>query len=705
MCRFTMPRAFRSAAGVSGPHKESWNMICHSKAALLSFGLVCFSAATPAFSQSPANPAPANQTDEHATSYYDFAMAHLYGELAGAYGNRGEYVNKAIDFYRQAMKADPSATVIAEELTEFYVQAGQLDKAMQEADVLLKANPANNNARKILARIYSRQIGDPDQGKVDQTMLKNAIDQYVKITGQDPKDTESLSMLARLYRVSHDQAGAEKAYRQVLAITPDDDDALNGLAMVYADRGDLPNAIALLKQAVDKNPDPRTVMTLGEFYEQVKDFSKAADTFKQAMALTNNDIQVRKHWAVDLFTAGRLDEALGAFQQLATDDPKNVALQLQIAELLERKHDFAAAGVALAKAQAIENSTQVRYAQVELLRLEGKAPQAIADMQALLNDSKKDNYTDEEKAQRKQLLLGLAAMLEEAGKTQETIAALRQIADVDPSLGSKVEAQVIEALRSAKEYKAARQEADSALKKFPSERVLILEHAQLLSDLGQTDAAINELKALPNSAKDRDLQVNIAQVQDKARRFGDERKTLDVADALSTTPQDKQAIEFMRGAMFEREKNFDGAEAAFRAVLATDPGNADAMNYLGYMFADRGIRLDEAQQLILKALDIEPGNGAFQDSLGWVYYHQNRLDQAADELRLAVDKVGKDPTVHDHLGDVYFKQGKIREAIQQWEVSVSGWKVAAPGDQDPVELAKVTKKLEGARVRVTEKAR
>ena len=47
---------------------------------------------------------------------------------------------------------------------------------MQEANDLLKANPANNNARKILARIYSRQIGDPDQGKVDQTMLKNAIE-------------------------------------------------------------------------------------------------------------------------------------------------------------------------------------------------------------------------------------------------------------------------------------------------------------------------------------------------------------------------------------------------------------------------------------------------------------------------------------------------------------------------------------------------
>ena len=165
---------------------------------------------------------------------------------------------------------------------------------MQEANDLLKANPANNNARKILARIYSRQIGDPDQGKVDQAMLKNAIEQYQKITQQDPKDSESLSMLARLYRVSHDDAAAEKAYRQVLELDPNDDDALNGLAMVYADRGDLPNAIAMLKQAVEKNPDARTVVMLAEFYEQIKDFSNAADTMKQALALTNDNVRVRR---------------------------------------------------------------------------------------------------------------------------------------------------------------------------------------------------------------------------------------------------------------------------------------------------------------------------------------------------------------------------------------------------------------------------
>ena len=676
-------------------------MIGQTRAAFLSIGLASVSFMTPAFSQTP----PATQPDDRSGAYYDFAMAHLYGELAGAYGNRGEYVNKAIDMYRAAMKADPSSTYIAQELTEFYVQTGQLDKGMQEADNLLKANPSNNEARKILARIYSRQIGDPDQGKVDQAMLKNAIEQYEKITKQDPKDTESFSMLARLYRVSRNDAAAENAYRQVLKLDANDEDALNGLAMVFAERGDLTNAIELLKQVVDKNPDPRTVVMLGQFYEQVKDYSKAADTFKQALALSNDDVRLRRQWAVDLLAAGRLDEALEALQGLAADDPKNTLLQLQIAELLERKHDFVGAEAALAKARAVGNTPDVRYAEVELLRMQGKTAAAIAAVQTLLNETKKDQYSKAEIDQRKTMLVGLAAMQEDSGKMQETVAALRQISDLDPSVTSKVEGQIIEAFRSGKDYKAARQEADSALKKFPAERGIIFAHAEILGDLGQTDPAINELKATPNAGKDRDVLIAISQIQDKAKRFEDERKTLDAAEALTTDAREKQQIEFMRGAMYEREKNFDAAEKAFRGVLAADPENAGAMNYLGYMFADRSINLDEAQQLILKALDLEPGNGAYEDSLGWVYFRQNRLDQAADELRLAVEKVGGDPTVHDHLAEVYFKQGKIREAIQQWEVSVSGWKAAAPGDQDPVELAKVTKKLDAAKVKVTEKAR
>jgi len=680
-------------------------MNANARTALISLGLACISTSPLAFGQAqPASPAQtAAKQDDNSSAYYNFAMAHLYGELASAYGNRGEYVNKAIDFYKQAMKLDPKASTIGEELAELYIQTGQLERATQQANELVKEDPNNVNAHKIIARIYSRQIGDPDQGKVDQAMLKSAITEYQKITEINPKDVESLTMLARLLNVSHDAAGTEKTYRAILAIDPNEDDALTGLASLYADRGDFANAIAMLKPVVEKNPDPRIVTTLAELYDQNKEYSNAADTWKQALPLTNDNVQVRRRYAASLFAANRGDEALKVFQDLATDDPKNLELQLQVAELLGRKRDFAGAHAALAKAAAISNAPAVRIAEAELLDAEGKTPQAITIVEGLLAETKKGTYTDPERGQRIQLLEMQAHLQRNAGKTQEAIASFRQIAEMNPAAASKVELQVVDTLMNGRDYKAAKVAADAALKKFPGDRLLMLEHALVLSENGQYDAAIAELRALPDSAKDRDLLLQIAQIQEKAKRFADGRKTLDAAEALSSSPQEKQAVLFMRGALYEREKNFDAAEQQFRKVLEAEPNNPGALNYLGYMFADRNVRLEEAQQMISKALDIDPGNGAYLDSLGWVHFRLNKLDQAAGELQEAIVKAGKDPTVHDHLGEVYFKQGKIREAIQQWEASVAEMKAAAPSEQDPEELAKVSRKLETAKVRISEK--
>ena len=681
------------------------NMTGFARVAVASLSLV-FSFADPAFSQTPpapVSPGTANAVGDNSNAYYTFAMAHLYAELAGAYGNRGEYVNKAIDFYKQAMKLDPSSSYIGEELADFYIQTSQLERATAIANDLIKSNPNNANAHKILARIYARQIGDPDQGKVDQAMLKSALGEYQKITQIDPKDTESLSMLARLYRVSKDDASAEKTYQTILAADPNDDDALTGLASVYADRGDIANAISTLKLAADKNPDVQKVTALAELYENDKQFSAAADEWKMALPLTNDNIQVRRHYAASLIAANRMDEALKAFQDLATDDPKNVELQMQLMEIYQRKRDFVSAHAALAKVQATNNGPDVKVAEAELLDAEGKTAQAIPVLESVLSQTKKAQYSDAEKGQRIQILSTLADWQRVTGKTQDSIASLRQVAEMDPRTGPTVEAKIVDAYIAAKDFKTARQAADSALKKYPGDRVVTLEHATLLGELGQTDAAVAEFKAFPGFSKDRDVLNLLAQVQEKGKRYADERKTLDSIEAISTTDNEKQDVSFRRGAMFEREKSFDDAEREFRKVLQKDPNNAEALNYLGYMFADRGVRLDEAQQMIARALEIVPGNGAFLDSLGWVHFRLNRLDQAADELRQALGAIGNDdPTVHDHLGEVYFKQGKLREAIQQWEASVAGMKSAAPSDQDPEELAKISKKLENAKVRVAE---
>ena len=118
-------------------------MIRSANALIVSLSLVLLPSA---FGQAPSS------TDK-AGAYYNFAMAHYYAEQSASYGNRGDYYNKAVDYYKQALKLDPSATFLLEELTDLYVQGNQLKSAVAEAEEILKQNPDNLSARRMLGRI------------------------------------------------------------------------------------------------------------------------------------------------------------------------------------------------------------------------------------------------------------------------------------------------------------------------------------------------------------------------------------------------------------------------------------------------------------------------------------------------------------------------------------------------------------------------
>ena len=124
------------------------------------------------------------------------------------------------------------------------------------------------------------------------------------------------------------------------------------------------------------------------------------------------------------------------------------------------------------------------------------------------------------------------------------------------------------------------------------------------------------------------------------------------------------------------------------------------LNYLGYMLADRNVRLEEALKLINQAVELEPDSAAYLDSLGWVYFRMGKLEEAETNLRRSLQRSPHDATVRDHLGDVLFKRGKLREAIAEWQLSLKEWEASSPADKDPAEIAKVNKKLEGAKVRL-----
>jgi tetratricopeptide (TPR) repeat protein len=668
--------------------------------ALLKSAIGCVIGSATLWAQAPAGGA-APKIDK-ASAYYHYTLAHMYAEQASMFGNRGDFVNKAIENYKEAIKADPTAAMLSEELSDLYVQSGRLREAQTDAEDVLKQNPNDLNAHRLLARIFTRLVGDGRSGKVDENMLRRATDQYQKITQLAPKDVPAWLMLARLQKAADNSVDAQKSYQKVLDIEPDNEDALTGLALVYSDLGDNRKAAELLKVLADKNPTPRSLTALAAAYEQMRDFKGAAGVLRKLLE-TNpaNEREVQRNLAQDLMLSQDYAAALEVYNQLVMDDPADAQSYLRISQIYRQERDFAKAREANDKAKAIEpNSIEIRYNEVNILEAEDRTTEATQLLKEVLDSTTKRNYNQAERGNRTALLERLAGLYRAMDQTDQAIDAYRQIADVDPTLAPRSSAQVIDAYRTGKEYTKAQQEADAAIKKWPDDRMIRMTRDSMLAEMGKIDEAAADLKKMLSGKDDRDIYVSLANTYEKGKRWEEMGKALDAAEKLSDTTEDKSGIWFMRGAMLERMKKLDKAEVEFRKVLKADPDNAGAMNYIGYMLADANLRLEESLDLITKALDIEPGNGAYLDSLGWVQFRLGRLEDAEKNLRRALDKTPRDPTVHDHMADILMKESKVKEAVAQWETSLKEWDTSSPTDLDPTEIAQVKRKLEAARVRL-----
>ncbi len=693
---------------MSHPHFNPFRAICVITATVVI--MPALSTATPALPQTPADKTAGGATlptvtkqpsSPKAAAYYHYSLGHLYEELAEASGNRSDYVNKAIENYRLAMKEDPAASFLVEDIAELYRVSGRIRDAVEEAQGALKTNPDDLNARRVLAHIYTQQIGDAQTNHIDEGMARRAIEQYKIITEKDPKDVESLVMLGRLDRVLDNSVDAEAAFKKALTAEPDNEDAITGLASVYSDRGDARSASQLLEKLTAKNPSPRAFAILASNYESMHEYPLAIEAYKKAIELDPARVELKAALAQDQVAANRFDDALKTYQELADATPQDAEPYLRMGQIYREQKNFAQARKMSDKAKELDpDNLEVRYNEVGLLEDEGKTADAITALKAILDSTARNTYNAQERGYRAKMLEQLGLLYRSNEQYDQSVEAFRQIAVLDPDLGARAEAQVIDTYRIGKDYAKAQQESDAASKKFPNDRTVREVRAQLLADQGKTDLAIAELKKLLDGKNDRETYVAMSDVYEKARNFDEMSKALDAAEKLSQTKEDKTDVLFRRGAMYEREKKYDVAEKAFRQVIDNDPSNASALNYLGYMFADQNVRLEEAQDLIKRAVSLDPNNYAFLDSLGWVYYRLNRLDEAEQQLTRSVQLMSKDGTIHDHLGDVYFKQGKTKEAIAQWQSSLHEFSTSSPADVDPDEVAKVQKKLDGARVRL-----
>ncbi|MFV1442796.1 tetratricopeptide repeat protein [Phaeobacter sp. JH18-32] len=210
-------------------------------------------------------------------------------------------------------------------------------------------------------------------------------------------------------------------------------------------------------------------------------------------------------------------------------------------------------------------------------------------------------------------------------------------------------------------------------REHPDYHAAELGRAEALRRAAKPDAAAEVLQQLARDfPKEAPVHTNLGDLLRQQEDYSGAVAAYDTALGLmDESVEGRWFLLYARGICHERLKNWEQAEADFRAALEIRPDQPQVLNYLGYSLVEKQIKLDEALSMIERAVAARPDAGYIVDSLGWVLYRLGRYEEAVGHMETAVELMPVDPVVNDHLGDVYWAVGRAREAEFQWKRALS----------------------------------
>jgi tetratricopeptide (TPR) repeat protein len=645
--------------------------------------------------------APARPID-HAASYYHYGLARLYEDQAVANG-RQDLATQAIEQYKLALDADPGSRVLQDGIANLYFRLGRIREAVSAAQDQVNKHPDDVEAHVLLGRVYLRTLGD-GQGQQASDMLHAAIKEYEKIAQLKPNDLETRLLLGQLYGLDHETAKAEAEFAAAQKIDGNNEEVVLNMARLYSEQGDLEHAAKVIADVPVGDRTGRMNFALAGIYDSLKRPKDAAAAYQAALDEDPDNTDAKRGLAAALTASGQMDAAAKVYAQILGTDPQDPQALIREAEIQRQEGHYEQALTTLKKAQAqVSDNLELNYSLALVYDSLGRFDEAVSTLNEMLAStaSPDGKYSDQDRSNRALFLDRLGIIEREAGNTADAVAAYKQMAALGGDFQARGTDGEVDSYRDGHQWAAALETAADAAKAMPANHDVQLTYARQLGDNGKFAEGIKLAQAqITNTPADRDAYFTLADMDVRAKQWKDASLALDKAEALATKPEEKVFVYFYRGTVAERQKLYDQAETEFRKGLAIDPDNAAIQNYLGYMFADRGIKLDEAVTLLKKAVKFDPQNGAYLDSLAWAYYKQGQYTLADDYSHKAVARMGNDPTVLDHLGEIEAKSGKLQQAIVEWQKSLADYATSLPPEADPADVAKVQRKLEGARIRL-----
>ncbi len=488
-------------------------------------------------------------------------------------------------------------------------------------------------------------------------------------------------------------------------MAPDQPAVFIHLGALQAKTGDATQAEVTLKKAKALDSAGVTaMMTLGNFYEQQRRWTQAAEEFQAAITRAPNNPLPRAALASVYMNQGQdalVEKTLLETKEQLKDDP--AAYRMLGDYYLGRGENTKALTEFSALASQHPKDKQVRKTYIQLLVLNHRTDEAASLTDDLLKRSPQDieglalrgeiqlqqGRVDDSIQTLQQALHGssdnafahyqMGLALRQKGKPQEAESELREAVRLSPSL--------YEAWRALGEMAAQRGDW-SGLHNVAAELKKIAPRApegylyDATSRMNQNDAASAEgdLNQLVRIAPDKALgYVKLGQLRVIQKRFNDaetlyrqalshERGSIEAIQGLAdvdfrrnkpdealqllkTTieqdPNNAQLYLLQAQALLQNKQQGE-AEKSLQRVLQIDKQNVNALLLLAQLQAGRGAR-DEAISTYQRAIEIAPNSAALQVALGGLYEGAGDWQKAQSIYQKALSMQPDNPQAANNL--------------------------------------------------------
>ena len=414
--------------------------------------------------------------------------------------------------------------------------------------------------------------------------------------------SEALAIAIRHHQAGRLQA-AEQIYRQILAVEPNQADAIHLLGAIAHQVGRHAIAVEYIGRAIGLNGNVATYHnTLGESHRALRRIPDAVACYRRALELNPDFPEAHNNLGVALKGQGKLDEAVACYRRA-----------------LELKPDFTEAYNNLGAA----------------FRDQEKLDEAIACYRRAIE--LKPNYAEAH--------YNLGNARKDQDKLDEAVACYRRAIELKPNY-AEAHNNLGVALKDQGNLKGAVACYRQVLELKPDSAEACNNLGVALKDQGNLDESVaccrRALALKPDYAEAHNNLGTALKDQGKL-----EEAVAFYRRALELKPDYVEAYNNLGAALYD-QGNLDGAVACYRRALELRPDYAEAHNNLGNALKGQE-KLDEAVACYRRALELKPGYVEAHGNLGTALKNQGKSDQAVACYRRALELKPEYAEVHSNL--------------------------------------------------------